>query len=98
MGPSRRRSEQESARDVAARAFMTRILSASVLIGLVAATIWLLPPWATAALAAIAAAAASTELAMLAAKQGAQVPRALVAAASAVLVLAFVVRDPRVPG
>jgi phosphatidate cytidylyltransferase len=45
---------------------MSRVLSAAVLVAIVAATIWVLPPWATTALASVAAAVAGNELAGLA--------------------------------
>jgi phosphatidate cytidylyltransferase len=45
---------------------MSRVLSAAVLIAIIAVTIWMFPPWATTALAAVAAAVAGSELASLA--------------------------------
>jgi phosphatidate cytidylyltransferase len=69
---------------------MRRVASAAVLIAGLAATIWLLPFWATACLAAIAAAFAGGELAAISGRAGAAVPVAFVAVASAILALAFV--------
>ena len=69
---------------------MRRVASAAVLIAGLAATIWLLPFWATACLAAIAAAFAGGELAVISGRIGAAVPVAFVAAAAAILALAFV--------
>lgn len=56
---------------------MTRILSALVLLPLVIATVWYLPPVATLVLAAVAAALAFLEYANIAAALGSRVPRAL---------------------
>jgi phosphatidate cytidylyltransferase len=69
---------------------MRRVASAAVLVAGLAATIWLLPFWATACLAAIAAAFAAGELAVISGRIGAAVPVAFVAAAAAILALAFV--------
>jgi len=60
---------------------MIRVLSAIVLLAIVIATIWFLPPVATVALAAVAAALAFTEYAHLASALGARVPRLLAGAA-----------------
>src|SRR5262245_13629170 len=49
---------------------MSRVLSAAVLIAILAVTIWVLPPWATIALAALGAALAGHELATLATPAG----------------------------
>lgn len=61
---------------------MLRIASASILIALVGSTVFLFPPWATLVLAALAAAAAGTELAGLARALGARVPSLFAAAAA----------------
>jgi phosphatidate cytidylyltransferase len=68
---------------------MSRIVSAAVLLLLVVGTLWVLPPWATAVLAAITAAFAGHELARIADAAGARVPAVFVAVASAALVPAF---------
>jgi phosphatidate cytidylyltransferase len=68
---------------------MRRILSAVVLIAMVGVAVWLLPVWATVALAALAAALAGTELADIAARVGAPVPGAFVAASAVALTVAF---------
>ncbi len=54
---------------------MTRVLSALVLLPVVIGAVWLLPPWATLALALVAAALAFHEYAGIAAALGASVPR-----------------------
>lgn len=77
---------------------MVRVLSAAVLVALIGATIWGLPLWATAVLAAVAAAAAGVEFAHLSAKIGAAVPASFVGLASATLAMAFVLYERRVPG
>jgi CDP-diglyceride synthetase len=61
---------------------MTRVLSASVLIALVVATIWYLPSWATVALAVVASALAAREVAMLAAPVPGALPAVFVAPAA----------------
>lgn len=53
--------------------------------------IWILPPWATAVVAAIAAAIGAGELAAMAARLSARVPAALVGAAAALIAGAVVV-------
>jgi phosphatidate cytidylyltransferase len=68
---------------------MTRILSAAVLVGVLLAALWLLPPWVTVALAAACAAMAAAELGGLAAHTGATVPPAFLAAAAAMVTVAF---------
>jgi phosphatidate cytidylyltransferase len=68
---------------------MRRILSALVLLTLVGAAIWVLPLWATAALAATAAVLAGVELANMAARAGARVPPSFVGLAAAALTIAF---------
>lgn len=68
---------------------MTRIVSAALLLALVVATLWFLPPWTTVLLAGVVAALAGDELAGIAAHAGASVPRAFVAAAAVTVVMAF---------
>jgi phosphatidate cytidylyltransferase len=68
---------------------MRRILSAVVLIAIVAATVWLLPVWATVALASAVGALAAAELAGMAARGGAPIPAAFVALAAVSLTVAF---------
>jgi phosphatidate cytidylyltransferase len=70
---------------------MTRLLSAAVLIALILATLWLAPAWATAGLAALAAALAGGELARLARSGGALVSAEFVGAASAIVCGAFAI-------
>jgi phosphatidate cytidylyltransferase len=78
---------------------VTRVLSAGLLLALVVGTIWLLPTWATAALAVVAAAAGAGELAGMAAHAGAPVPRWFVAAAAGLVVAAFLLHAvPLGPG
>lgn len=77
---------------------MVRILSAVVLVAAVGLTIWALPFWATAVLAALVAAAAGAELAWLARKIDAEVPAVVVGLGASALALAFVLYDRRVPG
>lgn len=77
---------------------MVRVLSAAVLAALVVATIWALPMWATAALAALAAMAAGVEFAHLSTRIGAAVPASFVGLASSALAIAFVIYERRVPG
>jgi len=77
---------------------MARLVSAVLLIALVFATIWWLPPWATTVVSALAASLAARELALLATHAGAPVP-AVIPAASAVAVtiaLAFAHTSVRV--
>ena len=76
---------------------ITRVLSAVVLIVVVGGTIGWLPPVATLILAAIAAAAAGTELCGLARSGGAQ-PSALLAAASAAVSVVAVAAPVVWPG
>ena len=73
---------------------ITRILSAAVLVIIVGGTIWWLPPWATLALAIVAAAAGAFELCGLVRPFGAFVPVApamAMAAASTAAVAASVI-------
>ena len=68
---------------------MLRIVSAIVLVALVGSTVFLMPPWATLVLAAVAAAAAGSELAGLARALGARVPALFAGAAAAAGVVAL---------
>ena len=61
---------------------MSRVVSATVLIGLVGCTLFLLPPWATLALAVVASAVAGAELAGMARSFGARLPALFMAAAA----------------
>ena len=62
---------------------ISRVLSAAVLIVIVGGTIWFLPPWATLALAALAAMLAAVELCGLARSAGSTAPPLLAATAAA---------------
>ena len=68
---------------------MLRIVSAAVLLALVIMTIWVLPPWAAAVLALVAALVAGAELAGLATALGAPVPAPFISLGAAVIVVAF---------
>jgi phosphatidate cytidylyltransferase len=68
---------------------MLRIVSAAILLALVAVTLWALPTWATVVLATVAAALAGHELAHLALRGGLAIPVSFVTASSAVMVPAF---------
>lgn len=68
---------------------MLRIGSAAALLVLVFGTIWVLPAWVTAALAAVVAMLAGAELAGMSRQVGVPVPAAWVAAAAGLLSLAF---------
>ncbi len=70
---------------------MVRLISALVLLVLIATTIWVFPWWATVVLAALAAALAAGEVADMSAKTGADVPVWFVRVAAALIVVAFVV-------
>lgn len=70
-------------------AVMLRLASASVLIALVIAAVWIWPPWVTTLLAAAIAALAGWELARFGERFGAPVPLSIAAIASASVVLAF---------
>jgi phosphatidate cytidylyltransferase len=72
---------------------MTRVLSAVVLIALLFSTVWLLPWWATAVLAAAAAAQAASEMAGLAAAAGVTVPSGFMALSAASVTTAFAMHD-----
>lgn len=77
---------------------MSRLLSAAVLLAVLVVTVWMLPYWATAILAAVVSAIAAGELARMAGKVGANVPASAVGLASALLTVAFVLDERRVPG
>ena len=68
---------------------MVRIASAALLVVLILATIWWLPPWATLLVAALVAALAAAEVAGLSAHLGARISRPFVASAAALVTLAF---------
>lgn len=68
---------------------MLRIVSASILIIVVGSTVFLLPPWATLVLAAVAAAAAGSELAGLVRGLGARVPALFAAVTAATATIAI---------
>jgi phosphatidate cytidylyltransferase len=72
---------------------MIRLLSAALLIALVVAVVWLLPPWATVALAALAAALAGGEVAGLAARIGTRASPAFLGTAAALVAVAFAVDE-----
>jgi phosphatidate cytidylyltransferase len=74
---------------------MTRVLSAAVLIVLVLGVLCWMPVWATAALAAIVAALAASEVAAFASNAGARVSTPFVTLAAAGLTLAFVLGEVR---
>jgi phosphatidate cytidylyltransferase len=69
---------------------MRRLLSAIVLIAIVVVVVWALPPWAMVAAAALVAALAGGELAVMGARVGVRVPVLFVALASAAVTAAFV--------
>jgi len=69
---------------------VTRLASAAVLIAVVLGSIWLMPPWATAGLAAVVAGLAGGEVAALAGRVGAPVPAGFVGIASAAVALSLV--------
>jgi phosphatidate cytidylyltransferase len=68
---------------------VTRILSAGVLLALVFGTLWFLPPWATVALAILAAMLGGTEVAAMSGHAGAPMPSVFVASAAAIVTIAF---------
>jgi phosphatidate cytidylyltransferase len=76
---------------------VTRLFAAIVLIGIVIATIWLLPSWITLVLAAVVAALASSELAGLASNPGGNVPGRLFAFFSAMSAASLCVAFAVVP-
>jgi phosphatidate cytidylyltransferase len=71
-----------------------RLASAAVLIAVVMTSIWVLPPWTTTALAAVAAAVAGGEVARLAGRIGAAVPAGFVGLAAGTVVVSFVMPWP----
>jgi phosphatidate cytidylyltransferase len=74
-----------------------RVLSAAVLVAVVASTVWLLPATATVVLAAVAAALAGSELALLFRRLGDVPPPAFVGLAAATVAAAFALRgDPSI--
>ena len=73
---------------------LLRILSALVMLPLLLAVIFLLPPWGTLALAVIAVVAGVWEYGALSAALGVPIPRVATAAGAAATCAAFVVQDP----
>ena len=69
---------------------MVRVASAVVILAALAATVWWLPPWASAVVAALVAALGAHELAGISAALGARVPGWFLAAAAALVTVAFV--------
>jgi phosphatidate cytidylyltransferase len=72
---------------------MTRVLSAAVLIALIVATIWYLPPWVTVALAALVSALAAREVAILAAPVAGAMHGMFVALAAGTVTATFALRQ-----
>lgn len=72
---------------------MVRIASAVVILAVLAATVWWLPPWATAAVAALIAALGAHELANIAGALGIRVPGWFLASAAAIVTVAFVLSE-----
>jgi len=68
---------------------MVRVMSAAVLVALLVLTIWWLPPWATVALAVIAAGLAGAELAGLISHLGIDVPKYWLGEVAALAALAL---------
>jgi phosphatidate cytidylyltransferase len=68
-----------------------RLASAAVLIAVVLTSIWVLPPWTTAMLAAVVAAMAGGEVARLARHIGGNVPVLFVSIAAGIITLSFVI-------
>ena len=68
---------------------ITRVLSAAVLVVVVGGTVWFLPPWATLALAVLAAMLAAVELCGLARSAGSTASPLLAAAAAALSAIAI---------
>jgi len=77
---------------------LIRLISGALLLAALLVTIWVLPYWATAILAAAASAIAAAEAANLAAKAGVMVPAPFVGLASALMTVVFVVHGRRIPG
>jgi phosphatidate cytidylyltransferase len=76
---------------------MTRVISAVVLLAVIGITIWLLPVWATIALAAVVAALGAGEVALLAGRTGASVPPIFVGLSAAAVAVAFAFYDRLTP-
>jgi phosphatidate cytidylyltransferase len=76
-----------------------RVLSAAVLLAVLGGTVWLLPWWATLAVAALIAAGAATEVSGLAARIGAPVPAMFTGFGAATVAVAFAIHEagPSVP-
>jgi phosphatidate cytidylyltransferase len=74
---------------------MVRVASAVVILAALAATVWWLPPWATAAVAALLAALGAYELAAISGALNARVPAGFLAAAAAIVTVAFVLEETR---
>jgi len=77
---------------------MTRVLSAAALVAVLLIVVWFAPPWATLALGALAAAAASSELVALSGAGPRSMLALIAALASAVVAAAFAFGDPIVAG
>jgi phosphatidate cytidylyltransferase len=77
---------------------LARVASATVLLVALFVTIWMLPYWATAVLAAVTSAVAGGEVARMAGRVGATVPVAFVGLASALLTITFVFYERQAPG
>ncbi|MDQ3068730.1 MAG: phosphatidate cytidylyltransferase [Acidobacteriota bacterium] len=73
---------------------LLRIISAVVMLPLLLAVVWLLPPWGTLVLALIAVALAVWEYAALSLALGVPIPRLLSAAGAMAACAAFVVPEP----
>lgn len=76
---------------------MIRVASAVVVGAVLAVTIWMLPWWATLAVAVLAALVAGGELAGLATAAGASVPNGMAGIAAALACAALVIDDPASP-
>lgn len=74
-----------------------RVASAAVLLAIILATLWHLPPWTTVLLASAAALLAAGEIAGMAAHAGARVSRAFVGVAAALVVVAFLASAQQQP-
>lgn len=74
-----------------------RVVSAVILLVVIFGTLWLLPPWATVLLAALAAWLAAAEVAAMAGPPGAPAPTLFVGAAAAVVSVAFVAAAEGLP-
>jgi phosphatidate cytidylyltransferase len=78
---------------------VTRVLSAAVLLLVLAGTLWWLPWWATVAMAALIAAVAAAEVAAMTGRAGAPVPPAFAGLGAAMVAIAFAIHGggPAVP-